>query len=301
MSDASAEALTSAAVTSLLGLDVERLYLKIDSTMRGSVRGQVAGALAAWRSRYPDARAVVCPAYPSMGRTVASNRLLVHGDPVERTVFGRDPVTPVNTSDMTQLLPQAAHISLRDAATDTDLAGIAEMISAAGPHVIAVGSGGLAGALASALSGALNAGPDVAINTVPKRHNPRILLQVSSMNPVSHAQAARLKAACPDVVVLLAPEQRGDSGAVIESLARQFAAHLESGRWDTVGLIGGDGARGTLAHLGASGIRIIDSLLEGIPFGVIVGGAADGMPVFTKAGGFGAEDALVKCVERMTA
>ena len=132
MSDAAAEALTSRAVSALLGLDIERLFLKIDSTMRGSVRGQVAGALAAWRSRYPDARAVVCPAYPSMGRTVASNRLLVDGEPVERTVFGRDPVTPVNTSDMTQLLPQASHISLMDAATDADLAGIAEMISAIG-------------------------------------------------------------------------------------------------------------------------------------------------------------------------
>ena len=64
-------------------------------------------------------------------------------------------------------------------------------------------------------------------------------------------------------------------------------------QWDILGLIGGDGARETLAQLGASGIRIVDSLLEGIPLGVVVGGQADGTPVFTKAGGFGAEDALV--------
>ena len=55
----------------------------------------------------------------------------------------------------------------------------------------------------------------------------------------------------------------------------------------------------TLAQLGATGIRIVDSLVEGIPLGVVVGGVADGTPVFTKAGGFGAEDALVLCVERM--
>jgi uncharacterized protein YgbK (DUF1537 family) len=56
-----------------------------------------------------------------------------------------------------------------------------------------------------------------------------------------------------------------------------------------------------LKALGATGIRIVDSLVEGIPFGVIVGGEADGTPVFTKAGGFGGEDALVRCVERMKA
>jgi uncharacterized protein YgbK (DUF1537 family) len=31
--------------------------------------------------------------------------------------------------------------------------------------------------------------------------------------------------------------------------------------------------------------------------GVIVGGRADGLPVFTKAGGFGTEDALVNAIE----
>ena len=71
--------------------------------------------------------------------------------------------------------------------------------------------------------------------------------------------------------------------------------------WDILGLIGGDGARETLAQLGASGIRIVDSLLEGVPLGLVVGGRADGTPVFTKAGGFGAEDALVRIVERMKA
>ena len=64
-----------------------------------------------------------------------------------------------------------------------------------------------------------------------------------------------------------------------------------------LGIIGGDGARETLRRLGASGIRILDSLIEGVPHGVIEGGEADQMPVFTKAGGFSAEDALVRCVE----
>jgi uncharacterized protein YgbK (DUF1537 family) len=64
-----------------------------------------------------------------------------------------------------------------------------------------------------------------------------------------------------------------------------------------VGLIGGDGARAALDRLGASGIQILDSVIEGVPMGVIVGGRADGLPVFTKAGGFGTEDALVNAIE----
>ena len=83
-------------------------------------------------------------------------------------------------------------------------------------------------------------------------------------------------------------------------IGRAFAEQVAREEWDILGLVGGDGARETLARLGASGIRIVDSLVEGIPLGVVVGGDADGTPVFTKAGGFGAEDALVQCVERMT-
>jgi uncharacterized protein YgbK (DUF1537 family) len=294
-----AEALTAEAVMALMNAGVHRIFLKIDSTMRGSVPGQVAGALKAWRKRYPDAGAVVCPAYPAMGRTVESNQLLVHGEPVECTAFGRDPVTPVKTSDMAALLGGVPHASVVDATTDADLMVIAESIAAAGPSVVAVGSGGLAGALSEVLSRGVRLQPDHSF--IPKQKKPRILLQVSSLNPVSHAQVARLKGECPDVVVLLAPAERGDSAAVVERLAREFVERFERGPWDILGLIGGDGARETLAQLGASGIRVVDSLLEGVPLGLVVGGQADATPVFTKAGGFGAEDALVRIVERLKA
>jgi uncharacterized protein YgbK (DUF1537 family) len=283
----------------LMHAGADRVFLKIDSTMRGSVRGQVAGALAAWQTRHADARAVVCPAYPAMGRTVESNRLLVNGEPVERTAFGRDPVSPVTTGDMSALLPVSPLISSRDGATDADLMAIASSISESGASVVAVGSGGLAGALAAVWRANPRGTARMANDVIPKRKNSRILLQVSSLNPVSHVQVARLKATFPEVVVLLPPSERRDPATVVATLAREFAEQVEREEWDILGLIGGDGARETLAQLSASGIRIVDSLVEGIPFGVVVGGKADGTPVFTKAGGFGGEDALVRCVERM--
>ena len=295
---------TADALSALMALGVDRVFLKIDSTMRGSVAGQIEGALTAWRTRHPEARAFVCPAYPRMGRTVESNRLLVHGEPVERTAFGRDPVTPVHTSDMTRLLPQSPHVRIADAATDADLEQIAALIAADGPAVIPAGSGGLAEALAATWAESVRSvrlQPDLSrqpdLSTLPNRRNSRILLQLSSLNPVSHTQVARLKAVFPDVLVLSPPEKRGDSAEVAADLAREAAAHVNSGQWDVLGMIGGDGARATLQQLGASGIRIVGSLVEGIPLGVVSGGDADEMLVFTKAGGFGADDALVRAVQ----
>ena len=113
-----------------------------------------------------------------------------------------------------------------------------------------------------------------------------------SLNPVSRAQFARLAEAFPDVVVL--------SGRA-EQVAETFADLVEREEWDVLGLIGGDGARAALGRLDASAIRIVDTMLEGIPLGIVLGGRANGMPVFTKAGGFGAEDALVRVVERIRA
>jgi uncharacterized protein YgbK (DUF1537 family) len=71
---------TRAAVARAVADGDDRLFVKIDSTMRGTVQEQVEGALAAWATREPGAVAVVCPAYPAMGRTVEGGHLLVDGD-----------------------------------------------------------------------------------------------------------------------------------------------------------------------------------------------------------------------------
>jgi uncharacterized protein YgbK (DUF1537 family) len=305
LGDEVAHTLTHDAVARLSAAGVDRVFLKIDSTMRGSVHGQITGALHAWQTHYPRARAIVCPAYPRMGRTIRDGRLLVNGEPVERTAIGRDPVTPVTTSDMHVLLPASSSIAVADAESDADLASLAAAIAAEGPSAIAVGSGGLAEALADALSSDPQAGGrrrerfDRAWRAIGERRKARILLLVSSLNPASHAQTERLRRTFPDVAVVLAPVERVENALMAERLADQFGDLVARERWDAVGLIGGDGARAALTRIGASGIQIVDSLVEGIPVGVIAGGVADGLLVFTKAGGFGAEDALVKAVERI--
>jgi uncharacterized protein YgbK (DUF1537 family) len=205
------------------------------------------------------------------------------------------------------LIPDSSSITIADAADDEALIDLARAVSEAGPSVIAVGSGGFAEAYAAELTGSSQEQPATAQRFVREPSDRLsvaaggpILLLVTSLNPVSHAQVARVRERFPNVTVVLAPAERVHDGLVADRMAAQFAALVEREQWDLVGLIGGDGARAALGRLGASGIRIIDSLVEGIPFGFIAGGRADGLPVFTKAGGFGGEDALVKTIERAT-
>ncbi|MFU2003778.1 nucleotide-binding domain containing protein, partial [Bordetella avium] len=47
---------------------------------------------------------------------------------------------------------------------------------------------------------------------------------------------------------------------------------------------------------GANGIALVDEVMGGVPLGTLIGGAAAGLPVVTKAGGFGSEDVLVRAV-----
>src|SRR5690606_27572925 len=134
LADDDAARATAGAVGALADAGAARLYVKIDSTMRGSVAGQVAGALSAWRTRQPGAFAVVCPSYPALERTVRDGVLLVDGTPAADSPAGRDPVTPVPRSDLTALLPG----SVRVEAAGPDAAEIAARLAADGRTHVAL-------------------------------------------------------------------------------------------------------------------------------------------------------------------
>lgn len=59
---------------------------------------------------------------------------------------------------------------------------------------------------------------------------------------------------------------------------------------------GGDGASAVLAALHAGGIALVDEVTGGMPLGTLTGGPAAGLPIVTKAGGFGADDVLIRAV-----
>ncbi|MFI9487764.1 four-carbon acid sugar kinase family protein [Promicromonospora sp. NPDC052451] len=214
--DAAARA-TAGAVRGLVSAGAGRLYVKIDSTMRGSVTGQVAGALTAWRAQHPAAFAVVCPSYPALGRTVREGVLLVDGTPVAGTAAGRDPVTPVRESDLTRLLPGAVRVPsdgdakdlavrladagrdggtvVVDATEDADLGALAEAVALLGPLAVPVGSAGLAAALAPRW------GDGTAAPEPPRTGAERVLVVLSSLHEVSLRQADELVRAEPGTQV----------------------------------------------------------------------------------------------------
>ncbi len=76
---------------------------------------------------------------------------------------------------------------------------------------------------------------------------------------------------------------------------------LDGAHYAGLVLVGGDTAHSVLTGLRAEGVRLDTEILPGISMGTIVGGDADSKTVVAKAGGFGAEDALVRVVEYLRA
>ncbi len=335
LAEGPAAAATEAAIERL---NPTRLYLKIDSTARGSIAAQVTGALGAWQRRYPDAVAVVCPAYPAMARTVEAGEVRVAGIPVHRTAIGTDPVTPVTESSLVARIPNArsatidevgsaapGEILVLDARSPAQLDQFAIRLAELGERVIVVGSAGFAESLARHLPG------DRDVVDAP-RPSGRSVILLSSLNPVSHAQADALTSFAPDQVRVVTPsgadlggttpQAEGDGGvppapitlirtpqdrvaegdgsaaaAVADALAAVTVSIIEREHPAVVGLVGGDGARAVLRRLGAVALAVRDAAVEGAPLMTIVGGPHDGLPVWTKAGGFGEPDALLRILE----
>jgi uncharacterized protein YgbK (DUF1537 family) len=84
--------------------------------------------------------------------------------------------------------------------------------------------------------------------------------------------------------------------AALGSLCRQIALSVSLGG---LVLTGGDIALSCCSLLSASGISVVREVAPGIPVGVLKGGQCSGMKVVTKAGAFGAEDALCKAVDSL--
>jgi uncharacterized protein YgbK (DUF1537 family) len=103
----------------------------------------------------------------------------------------------------------------------------------------------------------------------------------------------------PTLVVVSAPEERAP-GAGGDSVARRLAdlvARLHASRPARgVVVVGGDGARALVDRWACTGIEVLGAVDEGVPHGRLVGGYVDGLPVITKAGGFGDPDTLVRAV-----
>jgi len=305
---------TARAVRHLLARGVDRLFIKIDSTVRGSVAEQVRGALSAWATGERP-MAVICPAFPELGRTVVGGAVLVDGIPVSATAAADDPVTPVAESRLDVLLPgavlanpidlltagaaQSDELLVFDAASVDDLARVADVLDRLGRPAVAVGSAGLAKAVAARWGGS-----HPAPHPAPAG---RLLVAVSSLHPATLLQLARLRgylSRCEDrdVQILTGPPERAVAGHATEiaaQLADDVAEEVRTSAYDGLVLVGGDGAAAILDQLQVESVRIYSAVVPGAPDGRVVGGPADRLRLVTKSGGFGGPDTLIAIVQRL--
>lgn len=110
-------------------------------------------------------------------------------------------------------------------------------------------------------------------------------------------------AAAPDDVerARAAGERRGLTPLAVSNtvagILGDITLHLMMRQVQGLILTGGDTAVSVCRTLGARGMEVCREIAPGIPLGRLYGGAYDALPVVTKAGAFGAENALVEAAQ----
>lgn len=279
-----------------------RFYKKIDSTLRGPWPEE----LAALRRTIGVDHAVLCPAFPALGRTVRGaevyvrDQLLAAEQPAVATLRAGE--RSVSRGDWDDLSPTARPpVVLADAETEGDLDAIVAWAMARSLDCILCGSGGLAAAWARARR------PDGRPASRMVQPCRRVLVVAGSSNPVTLLQIEALQrhlelsAGNEDIVLLI----RGGTGTRPEDVSTAEALATEAAKLHAVRpvdgwvLTGGETAYRVLRALGAASIRLECEALPGMPMSTVEGGPAAGCCIVTKAGGFGDPAALVRTVERL--
>jgi uncharacterized protein YgbK (DUF1537 family) len=315
MAPAEARAATRAAAGRLTAAGARLVYKKVDSTLRGPVAAEIRGVL----EGSGRGAVLLAPAFPAQARTVVDGLVRVGGRLASETAIADDPTFPATGASVVALLglegphpvgplplatlragadvvaarldrwlEAAAGSLVADAETDADLAVLADEVTAR--PVLLAGSAGLAAALARRLpQGSAAPGPGLA--------GP-LLAVAGSAHPATHAQVERLRG--HPTARLLAPprDPAADRDAVLAGLAEAARAALAAGGVGTLLLTGGETALAVCRAIGATGIRLLGEVEPGLAWGALAGGAWAGLPVVTKAGGFGDPETLVRVAER---
>jgi len=335
----------------------EIIFKKIDSTLRGNVAEELAALLKAQRELKPQnggAVAVLAPAFPANARTTLKGRQLLNGRPLEETEIwrregkqGSSHIPEIlaeaglrsalldletirsGSSDLRKAVAEFAKntdVLVFDAASESDLASIADAASSLGPQTVWAGSAGLAYCLpkalkleptTSAISGEpLVSGPTLFVIGSPSnnsREQAKALVLSSSVIAIPpHAlmtgandpewamhEAAIGKAfgSGRDVVVTLSAEENFDvtkSTQIAAALARMTMPYAS--KVGALVVTGGETARAVLECWGVASLRLVKEVEAGVPFSVSETWSRR-IPVITKAGDFGNPRTLLHCQE----
>lgn len=337
----------AAAVNELAAMAPRVWFKKIDSTLRGPIGAELRTMI----EMLSPALTIVCPAFPAMGRTVREGHVHVHGEPLQRTQLWADfgggeaglpellelaglralhvDLPEIRGAGLAALLngAQDGTVLVVDAETDNDLGVLIAACRSSQRALLWVGSAGLAGALADALSPGTGAPPAAAEHRIGCE---AVLVVAGSASAQTQRQLADLEQRCGAKVALLpvagllardpatagqveraletALTACGDAALAIEpplanraqtSVAATLAQRLGelTGRFashfDGLVLTGGDTARGVLLEIGVGGLEVTGSVESGVPASRSVEG---NLRVVTKAGAFGDDQTLSRAV-----
>jgi D-threonate/D-erythronate kinase len=291
-----------------------RAFKKIDSLLRGQEVAELDVILAVAK----PSCCIIAPAFPAQGRITRDGRQHVRAADGERAV-------PTDLADGLRRVghalarcragdPVPSGVSLWDARSDADL----DAIVAAAPDrddVLWVGSAGLAGALARAVTGEGRA----AASPLPRP----ILGLIGSDHPVTLAQLERVGArhvrfgilgrevadglarliAAQGVafvsVDLPAGTPRQAAAAAIDARFGELLARVD--RPGTLVASGGETLRGLCEALAADRLDVVGEVTPGVARSILRGGRWDGIVVVSKSGAFGGPDFLQNLHEGPTA
>lgn len=250
------------------------IFKKTDSTLRGNIGAEFTGLMEA-----TGRRLIYIPAYPRVGRMVAGGILYVDGVPLAETAFARDPRNPVRESSVGRVIARdcALPVEIRDAATELDMAAIAEEID---PGALVASPAGFIGYWAAKLA-------------LPRSRRPRLpvarsfLLACGSLHPRSREQAGEAER-LGWTVVSTSEDRAGDADEAAVALAKMVSSRVAEA--DTLVVFGGDTARAILQELGAGDIEPLGEVAAGVPVSRIQLREGRPLTLITKAGGFGAVD-----------
>ncbi|AYN96650.1 four-carbon acid sugar kinase family protein [Pseudomonas sp. LTJR-52] len=229
----------------------QRLYKKIDSTLRGNWAAEVAALQAL------AGLAIVAPAFPATGRTTHEGQVLVHGQPLETTETWKlehaDQCADLNimletaglrtakltletlrgdafvlTEHIKQIAKGDSQALIVDAETSEDLRRLAQVTAKMSEGLFWVGSGGLAREIAGLPD--LFDSPSQDVSFMQRKLAP-ILVLVGSLSDVSDRQCIMLKerAGIQELTIMPGVLRKGPAYAAWSEWERRIGACLKRG------------------------------------------------------------------------
>jgi uncharacterized protein YgbK (DUF1537 family) len=294
---------------------------KIDSTLRGNVGQEILATMKYFRRDC----AIIAPAFPAMGRTVRDGilewkdcsgagsvdigeLLQQQGIPSQRIVMTR-----VSTQDaasealLGSMNANPGMFIVTDCTEQKDLGILVSSAYHLRQRLLWVGAAGLGMALARKL------GSSTPKQSATLSKDASVLFWIGSIHPVTQNQRDVLLKDSAGIEIVAEPGTLAIARRAIQEKRRLLlkieVEHATRHSLDAflnglkdlsvAGMLftGGDTAMLVCNCLGAYAIRLVDEIAPGIPWGNLCGGSFDGLPVATKAGGFGDREALLRCEE----